>query len=206
MAKRTHEGYLTEMEDIRHKLFDFLELVGKGKVSYFKDIALKLRVLYFDKSGTPALLKVISDLFKFDIVVLISLTVKERVKKGQLPASLADGLAFEQVNSAIMWLERGDEEMNVFDAIEKKEVLYGGKHHSYKEIIIVVADRMTAHIDKTIVDKDIALHKENLLIGGLPVAQRAIIDTARTTITLLDTILSNVRYGKQSPHLRARNG
>jgi hypothetical protein len=206
VAKRTPEGYLTEMEDIRHKLSDFLEQIEKGKVSYFKDIALKLRVLYFDKSGTPALLKVISDLFKFNIVVLISLTLKERVKKGQLPASLADGLVFEQVNSAIMWLERGDEEMNVFDAIKRKEVLYGGEYHSYKEIIEVVADKMTAHIDKTIKDKDVALHKENLLIGGLPVAQRAIIDTARTTITLLDTILSNVRNGKQSPHLRARNG
>jgi len=121
----TPEGYLTELEDIKLKLSDFLEQVGKGKVSYFKDIALKLRVLYCYKSGTSALLKVISDLFKFDIVVLISLTLKERVEKGQLPASLADGLAFEQVNSAIMWLERGDEEMNVFDAIKRKEVLHG---------------------------------------------------------------------------------
>ena len=206
MATRTPEGYLKELEDIKHKLSDFLEMVDQGKVSYFKDISLKLRVLYCDKSRTPALLKVITDLFKFDIFVHVSYTIAERVEKGQLPASFAEGLVFQQVNSAIMWLERGDEEMSIFDAIERKEVLYGDELYSYKDIIEVAADKITAHIDKKIKGKDIALHENNLLIGGLPVAPRAIIDTARTTITLIDTILSYIKDGCHYPHLRPRKG
>jgi len=200
----TPEGYLAELKDIKQKLSDFLEMVNQGNLSYFKDISLKLRVLYCDKSGTLALLKVISNLFNFDIFVFVSYTIKERIEKGRLPASLADGLVFQQVNSVVRWLERGDEEISVFKALERKEVLYGNEQHSYKDIIEVAADKMTAHIDKTIKDKDVVLHDENLLIGGLPVAQRAIIDTARSTITLLDMILSFVEGGRQYRHIRPR--
>lgn len=204
MANMTPEGYLAELKDIKQKLSDFLEMVNQGNLSYFKDISLKLRVLYCDKSGTLALLKVISNLFNFDIFVFVSYTIKERIEKGRLPASLADGLVFQQVNSVVRWLERGDEEISVFKALERKEVLYGNEQHSYKDIIEVAADKMTAHIDKTIKDKDVVLHDENLLIGGLPVAQRAIIDTARSTITLLDMILSFVEGGRQYRHIRPR--
>ncbi|MEO8331944.1 MAG: hypothetical protein ABI479_05885 [Gallionella sp.] len=204
MANMTLEGYLAELKDIKQKLSDFLDMVDKGNLSYFKDISLKLRVLYCDKSGTDALLKVISGLFNFDIVVFVSNTIKEKVKMWRLPASLMDGLVFNQRNSVVRWFERGDEEISIFRALERKEVLYGNEQHSYKEIIEVAADRMTAHIDKTIKDKDAVLHDENFLIGGLTVAQRAIIDTARSTIILLDMILSFVEDGKQYRHLRPR--
>lgn len=204
MAKMTPEGYLEELKDINQKLSDFLGMVDKGNLSYFKDISLKLRVLYCDKSGTQSLLKVISDLFGFDVVVFVSYMIKEKVEMGRLPPSLAEGLNFSQKNSVVKWLERGDEEISVFKALERKEVLYGNEQHSYKDIIEVAADKMTAHIDKTIKDKDVVLHDENLLIGGLPVAQRAIIDTARSTITLLDMILSFVEGGRQYRHIRPR--
>lgn len=204
MAYMTPEGYIAELKDIYQKLSDFLGMVDKGNLSYFKDISLKLRVLYCDKSGTQALLKVVSDIFSFDVVVFVSYTIKEKIEMGRLPPSLAEGLDFSQRNSVVKWLERGDEEISIFKALERKEVLYGNEQHSYKEIIEVAADKMTAHIDKTIKDKDIALHDENLLIGGLPVAQRAIIDTARSTITLLDMVLSFVESGRQSRHLRPR--
>gem|GEM_PF-3653043 len=36
--------------EIRDKLIDFLEKMDQGKLAYMKDIALKLRVLYFKKS------------------------------------------------------------------------------------------------------------------------------------------------------------
>jgi hypothetical protein len=61
VANITQERYLEELKDIRQNLSDFLEMVNKGNLSYFKDISLKLRVLYCDKSGTPEFLKVISD-------------------------------------------------------------------------------------------------------------------------------------------------
>lgn len=204
MANITTEGYLAELKDINQKISDFLGMVDKGNLSYFKDISLKLRVLYCDKSGTQTLLKVISDLLGFDIVVFVSYTIKEKVEMGRLSPSLLDGLDFMQRNSVVKWLERGDEEMNIFKALERKEVSYGNEQHSYKEIIEVAADKMTAHIDKTIKDKDIVLHDENFLVGGLPVAQRAIIDTARSTIVLLDMIFSFVESGKECRHLRTR--
>ncbi len=94
MANITPEGYLAELNDIKQKLSDFIEMVNKGNLSYFKDISLRLRVLYCDKSGTPALLKIISDLFRFDVVVFISYTIKEKVEMGRLPPSLAERLVF----------------------------------------------------------------------------------------------------------------
>jgi hypothetical protein len=111
---------------------------------------------------------------------------------------------FMQVNTVVTWLEGGDEEISIFKALERKEVLYGNEQHSYKEIIEVAADRMKAHIDKTIKDKDAFLHDKKLLIGGLPVAQRAIIDKARSTITLVDMILSFVEGDGQYWHIRPR--
>jgi len=105
MADLTKEGYLIELMDIKEKLKDFIGQINAGRSTYFKEIALKLRILYCSKSGSPPLIKTICDIFSFDIQVYISYSTKEKIEKGLLPASLADGLIFEQVNSVVSWFE-----------------------------------------------------------------------------------------------------
>jgi hypothetical protein len=41
VANITPEGYLSELKNIKQKLSDFLDMVDKGNLSYFKDISLK---------------------------------------------------------------------------------------------------------------------------------------------------------------------
>src|SRR5258707_8104986 len=132
MFQRTTDNYLDELLDIREKLKDFVQRVSEGKFTYYKDISVKLRILYCSKSDTDALWKTIQDLFSFDILVLIMYSAKEQVEHKLVPASLAEGLVFEQVNSVLSWFERGDELINILDAINRDEVFISNKHYSYK--------------------------------------------------------------------------
>ena len=205
MIQRELQDYLVELADIRNKLSDFLDRIRQGYPEYYKDIALKLRILYCRKSGTEPLLRTIEDLLGVDILVLVRLTMKEKVDIGVLPPSLANGLVFEQINSVVTWLERGDAVLSVFTALDRPEVLAANRTYSYRDIIEVAADKLGgAHVDPKIPAKDLALHSQNLLIGGLPVAQRALFDTARATVQLLDCLLHLATTGAQYPFLRPR--
>ena len=206
MAKLTKEGYLKELLDVRDKLGDFLTNIKNGKRSYYKDVSLKLRILFFTKSGTEPLLKTISDLYDFDIFVAVNYSIQEKVDKGMLPASLVEKLTFEQINSVVTWFERGNELVPIIDALDRPEVLLSGNRYSYKRIIEVVADKMGgAHIDPEVKDEDLALHMNNLLIGGLPPAERAIFDTARASIFIIDSIEDFVTNGKNYQFIKPRN-
>jgi len=192
MAELTKEGYLEELLDIREKLRDFIDFIDKGKLSYFKDISLKLRILYCKKSGTKQLISIIEELFSFNVKVFISYTMEELVQKGVVPESILKNLQVEQVNSVVTWFERGHEIVDIHTALLREEVLYNGKKHSYKRIIEVMADKMGgAHIDKAVDDNDLHLHSDSLLLGGLPIAQRALYDLARASVQLIDIIEEN---------------
>ena len=67
MANLTKKDYLRELVDIKEKLEDFMNLINKGRLTYYKEIALKLRILYCSKSGKPPLFTTICDIFDFDI-------------------------------------------------------------------------------------------------------------------------------------------
>ena len=201
MAHRTNAGYLKELCDLRSKLSDFLELLQKGKYSYYKEIALKLRVLYFDKSGTKALLKEILARYQLKLIVLISYTTMESVERGDLPESLAKGLVMEQVNSVVSWLDQGQEKMSPFDALERKEILINDESFSYREVIEVVADKMAAHIDRNVPNKHLNLHSQSILLCGLPIAQRAIFDTAMTSIVIIDSLLEHISEGTKFQYI-----
>lgn len=199
MVTVTKEGYFEELLDIKNKLDDFIELINSGKTTYYKDIALKLRILYIYKSGTKSLIKTISELFNINFHVFIKLNMHEKIEKGLMPKSLGDGLVFEQINSVVGWFEIGNEFVDVFDAINKKEVLINGQRHSYKELIEYAADKMGgAHLDKKHDATHLSMHSESLLIGGLPIAQRAIYDTAKASVKLISLIEEYIQNGKQS--------
>jgi hypothetical protein len=204
MFQRSKEEYFSELLDIREKLKDFTQNISAGKASYYKDISVKLRILYCSKSGTKPLFEIIQDLFGFNIFVVITYSVQEQVEHGLIPESLAKGLIFQQINSVVTWFERGNELIDLFDAINRDEVFVDSERYSYKHIIEVAADKMGAHIDSKIPTRDIALHSDNLLIGGLPVAQRAIFDMARASILLIDIIEDHVKNGKEFPFIRPR--
>ena len=205
MAKLTKAGYLKELLDIRDKLNDFLSNIKSGKRTYYKDVSIKLRILYCAKSGTEPLIKTISDLYDFDVLVSVNYSIQEKIYKGLLPASLGDKLAFEQINSVVTWFERGNKLVPIIDALDRPEVLLRGNRYSYKNIIEVVADKMGgAHVDPEVKDEDLALHMDNLLIGGLPPAERALFDTARASIYVINSIEDYVTNGKNYQFVQPR--
>jgi hypothetical protein len=77
MVTRSKESYLAEMIDLREKLKEFLSQIRDGKTSYYKEVSLKLRILYCRKSGTAPLLKTIEDLYGFEVFVAITYTIEE---------------------------------------------------------------------------------------------------------------------------------
>jgi len=199
MVTVSKEEYFDEILDIKNKLEDFIELINSGKTTYFKDLALKLRLLYIFKSGTKSLIKTISELYNINIRVFIQLTLHEKIEKGLLPSSLGESLIFEQINSVVSWFESGNEFVDVLDAINKNEVLIEGKRYSYKELIEYAADKMGgAHLDKKQDPKHLNMHSNDLLLGGLPIAQRAIYDTARASIELILLIEKYICNGQSS--------
>jgi len=205
MAKRTREGYLAELLDVRAKLEDFLQQIGGGNLSYYKEIAIKLRILYCRKSGTNPLLMAIEDLYGFDTLVAVRWNMHEAIDRGLLPASLAEGLVFEQINSVVTWFEGGQLIVRIFEALDRPEVLYSDQRYSYRHIIEIAADKMGgAHVDSTVPQGDLALHSQDLLIGGLPVAQRALFDTARASVQLINAIQGMVSKAERYPFLRPR--
>lgn len=203
MATRTNAGYLEELWDLRLKLNDFVDFVNAGKATYFKDIALKLRVLYFDKSGTKALLKEVLDRHSIKVKVRVHDTVLEAIEKGLLPSSLADGLVVNISNTSISWFKLSGQGAIVspFTALERKDILIHEHTYSYKEVIEVVSDRMAAHVDETISDGHLRLHEMLLPLGSLPIAQQAIIDIARTSIELIDNLQEHILKGVDFLHI-----
>lgn len=199
MATTTKEGYFEELLDIKCKLKDFIELLNSGKYTYYKELALKLRIMYIYKSGTKSLLKTISDLYNIELYVFIKLNINDKIEKGLLPASLGQGLVIEQVNSVVGWFESGNELIGVFDAINKDEVLINQQRYSYKQLIEYAADKMGgAHLDKNHDGSHLLLHSDSLLIGGLPIAQRAIYDTAMASIKLISYIEQYISHQEPS--------
>ena len=195
IAKLKKEGYLKHLGEIRNQLLDFLELIKKGKIHYIKDVALKLRILYLKKSGTKPLLLTISELYNFKISVYSGESLESMIKK--LPRS--ENVIFQQRNSVLSWFKNDSKLTNIFDALDKPDVKIGAKTHSYKRIIEVVADKMGgAHIDKNVDNEDLILHSKEVLIGGMTSAQRAIFDTARITIMLINMILELIENNKEN--------
>lgn len=194
MATLTKEGYLANLIHIREVLINELNhLNEKQDMFYVAEIAIKLRILYIDKSGTEALLKTIEKLYGFKINVLVGLSIEEQIKKGFLPESLSDGLIMNQINSVISWFGNGHghkDMIAIFDAINKRdEIKIEDKYYSYKDIIETVADKMGgAHIDKNISDDKLIPFFNDIFIGGLSPAFRAIYDTSRTSIILINMI------------------
>jgi hypothetical protein len=205
MATRTRDGYLSELLDIRDKLSEFLSHIRKGQLTYYKEVSIKLRILYCKKSGTEPLLKTIEQQYGFDILVVVTHSTAEKINRGVLPSSLGEGLVFEQINSVVTWFERGDEVVGIFDALNREEIFYRNQRFTYKHVIEVAADKMGgAHVDPKVPHQDLQLHSEELLIGGLPVAQRALYDTANTTIYLINAIEGFILKGEKYMFLKPR--
>ncbi len=94
--------------------------------SYTRDMSTKLRILLIDKSGRKCLLREIKEILGIEILVAIKYSMKEKIARGLLPASLADGLVLNQTSSVVNWFnidERTCAIIPILDAIERKEEL-----------------------------------------------------------------------------------
>ena len=209
MGKRTPEGYLQELEEIASRLSDYLQKIDEGNVSYYKDLALKLRVLFLRKSRTPPLLETAFDLFNCDVMVAVMWSIREQIEKAGDPkgirAGMLSALQYEQLNSAGTWLEMGHEKVHILEAVSRDEIFINSRHVSLKELVEVIADKMTAHIDLEIDDHHLHLHDDKIVrILGLPPAQRAIYDASRTTVTILQGLIKYARTGEADIFIEPR--
>lgn len=198
MAELQNEGYLNHLEDIHNKINDFINLVNQGKTSYLIDIALKIRLLYMDKSGSPALLKKIQEIYNIEIIVWVRPTIVELIEKGELPESLRPAIYFH--NPATRWLDKGREKQDLISAFQRESQVIIDEHsYSIKKIIEVVADKMGgAHLDQKVSDKDLILHNDDIMLANLNFANRTIYDTAITTLEIIKLILDKIKFGKNS--------
>lgn len=193
MATLTKEGYLANLLHIKEVLINELDNLNKKQdIFYISEIAIKLRILYLDKSGTEALLKTIENLYGFKINVLVGSSLSEDIEKGLLSPSLVESLVFNQINSVVSWFGGGHgnkEKVSIFEGINKKEIIINKNQFSYKDIIEIIADKMGgAHIDKNISDEKLIPFFNDILIGGLSPAFRSIYDLANATIILINMI------------------
>lgn len=190
MATLTREGYLANLLHIREVLIDELDNLNKKQNTfYIAEIAIKLRILFLDKSDTEALLKTIENLYGFKINVLVGSSLSEDIEKGP---SLVESLVFNQINSVVSWFGGGHgnkEKVSIFEGINKKEIIINKNQFSYKDIIEIIADKMGgAHIDKSIPDEKLIPFFNDILVGGLSPAFRAIYDLANASIMLINMI------------------
>ncbi len=196
MATLTNEGYLTELLDIKEKLEDFVILISQGRATYFKDVALKLRILYCKKRP---LLKEIELRFLVQCMVAIKYSIEEQVARGMLPASLLDGLHFQVKCNASTWFERGHELVPIWIALERDAVILTNESYSLRRIIEVMADRMGgAHIDQSVPDADLKLYNSQTQIGGFSLAESVLFDVARSSIKLIELIEDKLIGGNAS--------
>jgi hypothetical protein len=87
--------------------------------------------------------------------------------------------------------------------LDREDILYGKNRFTYKHLIEVAADKLGgAHVDANVPESDLALHSNDLLINGLPVAQRALFDTATTSIKLIDAIEEHAAKGERNECFR----
>lgn len=204
MAKISNEGYLNQLKDIKDKLADFLSQVENGKTSYIDDISNKLRILYCFKSGRKSLIKTICDLFDLEIKVYVPFSAAEEIKTNKI---VTDGLTMQLTNSAATWFLGGYELIDLFLALERRDVFLDGEFHSIKHLIEVRADKLGGShpIDSTVQDRDLAPHIENLLIGGLRIAEQVLYSTAKSSITLINLILHAIQNRKVNQFIQITN-
>ena len=143
MAEFQKNGYVYELLDIRNKLKDFIEHVNKGDVSFIKEIAIKLRLLYSDvnnveKKTQKSLFKIISGLFNIEISVYTKSTnTLQKLKDKGIP------LPKMIINSATAtWFETGDKLTEINSAISKEMVYFNGENYSFTELFRNIADKL----------------------------------------------------------------
>lgn len=204
MANINDLGYLKELFEQRSKILDFLEMINQGRIEYYKELALKLRVLYIDKSRRKSLLRVISDRFAIDLYVWTRRALHDSVKNNQNTQEILKNVLFIQTNSVATWFIKGAEFISPFDALEREDLFLRGKYYSYRSVIEVVADKQAAHIDEDFPDDHFLMQKDNIVLLDLPISLRAIYDTAIATIELINKIEKFLCSGVENPHIRVR--
>ena len=193
---------MVELFDLRDKLRDFTARIRAGDRTYFKEIAIKLRILLCRKSRCDPLITTIERELGLEVYVWVSYTMRELVARGRVPATLGQGMVFEQINSVVTWLEGGHERLRLLDALDREEIFVAGECFSYKHVIEVAADKMGgAHVDAAVPDRDLRLHSERVRLGGLPIAQLALRDTALACIAIIDALEDAIKTERSYPFL-----
>ena len=209
MAELQKDGYIYELIDVKNKLKDFIELINKDKFSYFKEIAVKLRMLYSDvnrieKSSDntyKSLLKIISEFLNIEIKVYTkSYSLIQKFKDNNIPLPI-----FLVNSAAATWFDRGDELTDINIAITKELIYYNGEEYSFTELFRIVSDKLGGcHIDRYVSDNIIKLYTEQFYVAGNQILVKSILDMAAASIKLIEIVEDFTKNSKESEFITVK--
>lgn len=206
MARLSREDYLEQLVDIHEKLEDFIGLMKIGKLTYIRDISIKLRILYCKRSGTDALIDKIQELYGIEVKVKVVKPIKQTLRENGFDEDFIKTMVISVSNTGFTWFTVG-ELVNIHDALDALNYDIDGNEYSARHIFAVVADKMGgAHVDDRVPDKHLVPHSNDLLLFGGTVAQNSILDIAKGSVELIDMVKKYIEDGKENEFINERNG
>lgn len=185
--------YISHLTSIQRKLVLFLDSYNQGNHDLIVDLALKLRILYMNKSGTKALLTTIEDCLNVEIKVWVRETFNEELRRKGLE-DLIDKISFGYFNEIDFWLEKGVYKVGIIEAFNRPKSIKIGEHsYSSKEVVEIVADKLGgAHIDPKLDTRSITPQNRSISFGNLNTSEHIIIQTTIQTIKIIQIILNYI--------------
>ncbi len=188
------EDYISHLTSIQRKLVFFLASYNQGNHDLIVDLALKLRILYINKSGTKALFLTIEKHLNIELKVWIRKSFDEELRKKGLE-QLINQYSFAYNNEIDFWLENGTNKISLIEAFNRPKAIKIGEHYySAKELVEIVADKLGgAHIQSKLNDRCLTPQTRSILFGDLNTYEFFIIQTTDQTIKIIDSLLNFIQ-------------
>ena len=187
------QDYISHLTSIHRKLVFFLDSFNQGNHDLIVDLALKLRILFMNKSGTKALFSKIEQNLNIEIKVWVRETFEEELKRKGLE-HLIDKHTFGYFNEIDFWLEEGTYKISLIEAFNRPKSIKIGEHnYSAKEIVEIVADKLGgAHIDPKLDARSLTPQTRSISFGSLNTSEHIIIQTTFQTIKIIEILLDYI--------------
>lgn len=199
MVELKLQDYISHLNSIHRKLIFFLDSINQGNHDLIVDLALKLRILYINKSGTKPLFSTIEHFLNVKIKVWVRETFEEEMKRKGLE-DLIGSITFGYFNEIDFWLEKGTYKVGIIEAFNRpKSIIIGEHSYSAKEIVEIVADKLGgAHIDHKLDVRTLTPQTRSISFGRLNTSEHIIIQTTIQTIKIIEILFDFINTRKFS--------
>jgi|GEM_PF-2786644 len=200
------QDYVDHLKSIHKKLVFFLDSFNQGNHDLVVELALKLRILYMNKSRTKALFSTIEKILNVELKVWVRETFEEEMRRKGLD-HLIDTLSFGYFNEIDFWLEKGTYKVGLIEAFNRPKSLKIGDHsYSAKEIVEIVADKLGgAHIDHKLDERALTPQNRSIAFGKLNTSEHFIIRTTVQTIKIIEILLDFIETRNTSEFIEVKS-